>query len=82
MLTHLIFSEKLKIEVVTLDTGRLFPRPTRSGRRRKTSTAAASRRSTRKRKRSKALIDDQGINAFYFAPECARPAAACARSSR
>ncbi|WP_182421974.1 phosphoadenylyl-sulfate reductase [Aureimonas sp. ME7] len=69
MLTHLIFSEKLKIEVVTLDTGRLFPETytlwqeteNRYGRRIKAKYPQAEA--------LEELIDDQGINGFYFAPE-------------
>ncbi|WP_279478922.1 phosphoadenylyl-sulfate reductase [Aureimonas sp. SK2] len=69
MLTHLIFSNALKIEVVTLDTGRLFPETytlwqeteEKYGRRIKAKYPQAEALET--------LIDDQGINAFYFAPE-------------
>jgi phosphoadenosine phosphosulfate reductase len=69
MLTHLIFSETLKIEVITLDTGRLFPETyslwqeteDKYGRRIKAKYPQAEA--------LEELIDDQGINAFYFAPE-------------
>ncbi|MFD2236462.1 phosphoadenylyl-sulfate reductase [Aureimonas populi] len=69
MLTHLIFKAGLPIKVVTLDTGRLFPE------------AYALWRQTEERygRRIKAkypnaealeeLVDDQGIDGFYFAPE-------------
>ncbi|RIY02478.1 phosphoadenylyl-sulfate reductase [Aureimonas flava] len=69
MLTHLIFSEKLKIEVVTLDTGRLFPETyalwqeteDRYGRRIRAKYPQAEALET--------LVEDQGVNGFYFAPE-------------
>lgn len=69
MLTHLIFQNALPIEVVTLDTGRLFPETytlwqeteEKYGRRIKAIYPQADA--------LEALIDDQGINGFYFAPE-------------
>ena len=69
MLTHLVFTHGVKIDVVTLDTGRLFPETytlwqeteNRYGRRIKAKYPQAEA--------LEALIDDQGIDGFYFAPE-------------
>lgn len=66
MLTHLIFENALPFEVVTLDTGRLFPETyalwqkteERYGRRIKAKYPQADA--------VEALVDDQGIDGFYF----------------
>lgn len=66
MLTHLIFENALPFEVVTLDTGRLFPETyalwqkteERYGRRIKAKYPQADA--------LEALVDDQGIDGFYF----------------
>ncbi|KHJ53094.1 phosphoadenosine phosphosulfate reductase [Aureimonas altamirensis] len=66
MLTHLIFENALPFEVVTLDTGRLFPETyalwqkteERYGRRIKAKYPQAEA--------LEALVDDQGIDGFYF----------------
>ncbi|ALN71693.1 phosphoadenylyl-sulfate reductase [Aureimonas sp. AU20] len=69
MLTHLIFREKLRIDVVTLDTGRLFPETYSLW---QATEEKYGRRIKAKYPQAEALeelIDDQGINGFYFAPE-------------
>ncbi|KAA0969661.1 phosphoadenylyl-sulfate reductase [Aureimonas fodinaquatilis] len=66
MLTHLIFGNALPIDVVTLDTGRLFPETyslwqeteAHYGRRIKAKYPQADA--------LEALVDDQGIDGFYF----------------
>ena len=66
MLTHLIFENALPFEVVTLDTGRLFPETyalwqrteERYGRRIKAKYPQVDA--------LEALVDDQGIDGFYF----------------
>ncbi|MCQ8781971.1 phosphoadenylyl-sulfate reductase [Mangrovibrevibacter kandeliae] len=70
MLTHLIFANGLPIDVVTLDTGRLFPetytlwRETeeRYGRRIKALYPQAEA--------LEALVADQGIDGFYMSVDC------------
>ncbi len=69
MLTHLIFSQKLKIEVVTLDTGRLFPETYTLWQETEDKYGRRIKAKYPEGQALEALIDDQGINAFYFAPE-------------
>ncbi|WP_185984334.1 phosphoadenylyl-sulfate reductase [Aureimonas mangrovi] len=69
MLTHLIFRADLPIRVVTLDTGRLFPEAYALWR---TTEETYGRRIKAKYPQGdalEALVDDQGIDGFYFAPE-------------
>jgi phosphoadenosine phosphosulfate reductase len=69
MLTHLIFTEKLKIEVVTLDTGRLFPETYTLWQETEDKYGRRIKAKYPEGEALEALIDDQGINGFYFAPE-------------
>ncbi|MCD2469974.1 phosphoadenylyl-sulfate reductase [Jiella sp. MQZ9-1] len=69
MLTHLIFAHDVKIEVVTLDTGRLFPETYEVWRQ---TEEKYGKRIHAKYPQSAALeelIEDQGIDGFYYAKE-------------
>lgn len=69
MLTHLIFREKLAIDVVTLDTGRLFPETYALWQQTEETYGRRIKAKYPQAEALEALIDDQGINGFYFAPE-------------
>ncbi|MBB3950869.1 phosphoadenosine phosphosulfate reductase [Aureimonas jatrophae] len=69
MLTHLVFRAKLPIEVVTLDTGRLFPETYALWQRTEEQYGRRIKAKYPQADALEALIDDQGINGFYFAPE-------------
>ncbi|MBP0617868.1 phosphoadenylyl-sulfate reductase [Jiella mangrovi] len=69
MLTHLIFSNNIKIEVVTLDTGRLYPETYDVWR---LSEEKYGKRIHAKYPKGEALenlIEEQGIDGFYYAKE-------------
>ena len=66
VITHVLFSERLDIEIVTLDTGRLFPETYRVW---SDTEAKYGRRIRALYPRSaalEALVADQGIDGFYF----------------
>lgn len=69
MLTHLIFENALKFEVVTLDTGRLFPETYDVWRRTEEKYGKRIHAKYPKAEALEALIDDQGIDGFYYAKE-------------
>ena len=78
-ITHLIFTRGLDIEVVTLDTGRLFPVDLRAlGRRPRSATACASAPTIPTRAALAALVADAGINGFYHS-KAARLDCCCVR---
>ena len=81
-LTHLIFDNKIAIDVVTLDTGPHVPADLRSGRRRKKSILKRIRPHYPDASALEALVADQASTASTTASMRARPAAACARSIR
>jgi phosphoadenosine phosphosulfate reductase len=69
MLTHLIFSRKLPIEVKTLDTGRLFPESYTLWRETEETYGKRIKAMYPKAEALEELVNDQGIDAFYYAPE-------------
>ncbi|WAJ27747.1 phosphoadenylyl-sulfate reductase [Antarcticirhabdus aurantiaca] len=69
MITHLIFSNRLKIEVKTLDTGRLFPETYTLWRKTEEQYGRRIKALYPQAEALEALVDDQGIDGFYFAPE-------------
>lgn len=69
MLTHLIFSQALPIEVRTLDTGRLFPESYALWRETEERYGRRIKATYPKAEALEALVDDQGIDGFYYAPE-------------
>ncbi|WP_019994408.1 phosphoadenylyl-sulfate reductase [Aureimonas ureilytica] len=69
MLTHLIFREKLAIDVVTLDTGRLFPETYQLWQQTEETYGRRIKAKYPQAEALEELIGDQGINGFYFAPE-------------
>lgn len=69
MLTHLIFTGGLKIEVKTLDTGRLFPESYTLWRTTEEKYGRRIKALYPKAEALEALVDDQGIDGFYYAPE-------------
>ncbi|SKA25888.1 phosphoadenylyl-sulfate reductase [Consotaella salsifontis] len=66
MLTHLVFANALPIEVVTLDTGRLFPETYALWRRTEETYGRRIRAKYPRGESLEALIEDQGIDGFYF----------------
>ncbi|MEF2074113.1 phosphoadenylyl-sulfate reductase [Consotaella aegiceratis] len=66
MLTHLIFRNALPIEVVTLDTGRLFPETYALWRETEEKYGRRIRAKYPQADALEALIEDQGIDGFYF----------------
>lgn len=69
VIAHLIFREKLPITVVTLDTGRLFPEAYTLWQRTEERYGRRIKAKYPESEALEALIDDQGINGLYFAPE-------------
>lgn len=69
MLTHLISRENLPIKLVTLDTGRLFPETYTLWRETEEKYGRRIKAKYPDGEALEALIDDQGIDGFYFAPE-------------
>ncbi len=65
-LTHLIFTEKLAIEVVTLDTGRLFPSTYKLWQETEARYGARIRSYHPDGAALATLIADSGANGFYF----------------
>jgi phosphoadenosine phosphosulfate reductase len=65
-LTHLIFTEKLAIEIVTLDTGRLFPSTYKLWQETEERYGARIRSYHPDGTALAALIADSGANGFYF----------------
>ncbi|RFC64116.1 phosphoadenylyl-sulfate reductase [Fulvimarina endophytica] len=69
MITHLIFSNAIKIEVVTLDTGRLFPETYDLWRRTEEQYGKRIHAKYPNGEKLEELIEDQGIDGFYYAKE-------------
>ncbi|NDW03819.1 phosphoadenylyl-sulfate reductase [Jiella sp. 40Bstr34] len=69
MLTHLIFSNAIKIEVVTLDTGRLFPETYDLWRETEEKYGKRIHAKYPKSEALENLIEEQGIDGFYYAKE-------------
>ena len=69
MITHLIFSNAIKIEVVTLDTGRLFPESYEVWRRTEETYGKRIHAKYPQAEALENLIEDQGIDGFYHAKE-------------
>lgn len=69
MITHLIFSNAIKIEVVTLDTGRLFPESYEVWRRTEETYGKRIHARYPQAEALENLIEDQGIDGFYHAKE-------------
>ncbi|MDT9597394.1 phosphoadenylyl-sulfate reductase [Sphingosinicella rhizophila] len=68
-LTHIIFSEKLKIDVVTLDTGRLFPSTYQVWAETEDKYARRIRAFYPNQDDVAAMVADAGINGFYHSKE-------------
>ncbi|WP_062228313.1 phosphoadenylyl-sulfate reductase [Aureimonas frigidaquae] len=66
MITHLIFTAGLPIDVVTLDTGRLFPETYTLWRETEERYGRRIRARYPDAQALEALIEDQGIDGFYF----------------
>ena len=69
MITHLIFSNAIKIEVVTLDTGRLFPESYEVWRRTEETYGKRIHAKYPQAEALENLIEEQGIDGFYHAKE-------------
>jgi len=69
MITHLIFRNALPINVVTLDTGRLFPETYTLWQKTEETYGRRIKAKYPQAEALEELIDDQGINGLYFAPE-------------
>ena len=69
MLTHLIFANALKIEVKTLDTGRLFPESYTLWRATEDKYGRRIKAMYPQAEALEELVNDQGIDGFYYAPE-------------
>lgn len=69
VLTHLIFSENLDIEVATLDTGRLFPETYALWAETEMHYGKRIRGFSPEREHVEALLADQGINGFYLSAD-------------
>ncbi|KAB0681463.1 phosphoadenylyl-sulfate reductase [Aureimonas leprariae] len=69
MLTHLIFSEKLGIEVKTLDTGRLFPEAYQVWRDTEEKYGRRIRAVYPNGEALEEMVNDQGVDGLYYAPE-------------
>ncbi|MEN3793116.1 phosphoadenylyl-sulfate reductase [Fulvimarina sp. MAC3] len=69
MITHLIFKHNIKIDVVTLDTGRLFPETYDLWRKTEETYGKRIHAKYPKGEKLEELIDEQGIDGFYYAKE-------------
>ncbi|MDY8108656.1 phosphoadenylyl-sulfate reductase [Fulvimarina sp. 2208YS6-2-32] len=69
LITHLIFRNAIKIEVVTLDTGRLFPETYDLWRRTEEQYGKRIHAKYPNGEKLEELIEDQGIDGFYYAKE-------------
>ncbi|KQT87443.1 phosphoadenylyl-sulfate reductase [Aurantimonas sp. Leaf443] len=69
MITHLIFSNDIRIDVVTLDTGRLFPETYAVWRETEEKYGRRIHAKYPQAESLEALVEDQGIDGFYYAPE-------------
>jgi phosphoadenosine phosphosulfate reductase len=69
LLAHHIFTEKLPIEVVTLDTGRLFPETYKLWQETEERYGVRIRPIYPDGQDLSALVADQGINGFYYSEE-------------
>jgi phosphoadenosine phosphosulfate reductase len=69
MITHLIFSSDLPIAVKTLDTGRLFPETYALWRETEEKYGRRIRAMYPNGEALEELVNDQGIDGFYYAPE-------------
>lgn len=69
MITHLIFSNDLPIQVKTLDTGRLFPETYTLWRKTEEKYGRRIKALYPLTEALEVLVDDQGIDGFYHAPE-------------
>ena len=69
LLAHHIFTEKLPIEVVTLDTGRLFPETYKLWQETEERYGVRIRPIYPEAKAVSAVVADQGINGFYYSEE-------------
>jgi phosphoadenosine phosphosulfate reductase len=69
MITHLIFSNDLPIAVKTLDTGRLFPETYALWRETEETYGRRIRAMYPNGEALEELVNDQGIDGFYYAPE-------------
>jgi phosphoadenosine phosphosulfate reductase len=69
LIAHHIFTERLPIEVVTLDTGRLFPETYRVWQETEERYGARIRAVYPNADALAALVADQGINGFYYSKD-------------
>ena len=69
VLTHFIAQNRLAIKIVTLDTGRLFPQTYDLWQETEEKYGIRIKAKYPQSEGLEALIDDQGINGFYFSPE-------------
>ena len=69
MLTHLIFANNIKIDVVTLDTGRLFPETYDVWRETEEKYGKRIHAKYPQAEALENLIEEQGIDGFYYAKE-------------
>ena len=72
MITHLIFANDLPIAVKTLDTGRLFPETYALWRQTEEKYGRRIRAMYPRGEALEELVNDQGIDGFYYAPEFRR----------
>jgi phosphoadenosine phosphosulfate reductase len=69
LIAHHIFTEKLPVEVVTLDTGRLFPETYSVWQETEEKYGVRIRAVYPEAPALAAMVADQGINGFYYSPE-------------
>jgi phosphoadenosine phosphosulfate reductase len=69
LIAHVIFTEKLPVEVVTLDTGRLFPSTYTLWQETEERYGVRIRAFYPQAEAAAALIADQGINGFYYSKD-------------
>lgn len=69
VLTHFIAQNQLSIKIITLDTGRLFPQTYSLWQETEEKYAIRIKAKYPQSDEVEALIDDQGINGFYYSPE-------------
>jgi phosphoadenosine phosphosulfate reductase len=69
LIAHHIFTEKLPIEIVTLDTGRLFPETYQVWQETEERYGVRIRASYPEARALSELVADQGINGFYYSED-------------
>lgn len=69
LIAHHVFTEKLPVDVVTLDTGRLFPESYKVWQETEERYGVRIRAIYPEAKKLTDLVADQGINGFYYSPD-------------